>query len=115
MIFGGLESHDKCANYNFVVSAFFLLSILCVDFGCEPSVSLIVSQCVVRATASSFCDANDGHHSAQLLEISDNVLTDAIRLQVCCYEICNFVGISKLFSFLLLIFYSLYVFIYYFL
>ncbi|KAK9225059.1 hypothetical protein WN943_010100 [Citrus x changshan-huyou] len=38
--------------------------------------------CVVRATASGFCDANDGHHSAQLLEISESFLTDAVRLQL---------------------------------
>lgn len=55
------------------------LCVLSLDMSC----SLIVSQCVVRATASGFCDAKDGHHSAQLLEISESFLTDAVRLQVC--------------------------------
>ncbi|KAJ4729295.1 nuclear pore complex protein [Melia azedarach] len=38
--------------------------------------------CIVRATVTGFCLAKDGHHSAHLVAISENVLTDAIRLQL---------------------------------
>ncbi|KAJ0052503.1 hypothetical protein Pint_02808 [Pistacia integerrima] len=38
--------------------------------------------CIVRATVTGFCDAKGRHRSAQLLEISGNNLTDAVRLQL---------------------------------
>ncbi|KAH7510680.1 hypothetical protein FEM48_ZijujUnG0099600 [Ziziphus jujuba var. spinosa] len=39
-------------------------------------------QCIVRATVSGFRDAVGDHDFGQLLEHSENVLTDAIRLQL---------------------------------
>ncbi|KAL5860539.1 hypothetical protein ACOSQ4_001835 [Xanthoceras sorbifolium] len=38
--------------------------------------------CIVRATVTGFCDALSGDYSAQLFKTSENVLTDAIRLQL---------------------------------
>lgn len=51
---------------------------------------MVVSQCVVRATVTGYCDAKSGSHAAQWVETSEESLTDAVRLQVCCSELCDF-------------------------
>lgn len=49
---------------------------------------MFTSQCIVRATVIGFAGTMSGHVSAPLLESSENVLTDAVRLQVCCSVLC---------------------------
>ena len=44
---------------------------------------MFTSQCIVRATVIGCAGTMSGHVSAPLLESSENVLTDAVRLQVC--------------------------------
>jgi hypothetical protein len=50
---------------------------------------MFVFQCVVRASVTGVCDAFSGGYSAQLFKTSENVLTDAIRLQVCRPKACT--------------------------